>query len=318
MFGRPTRSAIRAVSTPQADMINAPAWLRLAPVCFVFLWSTGFIGSRLGAPFAEPFTFLLWRFTFAVLLLTAVSAAWRTPWPRSGSQYRHIAVAGLLVHGCYLGGVFFAIRNGLPVGLAALIVGVQPLLTATFAGPLLGERVRPLQWLGFALGFAGVVVFVASRYGITFDIGAQGPAIVACLVALLGITGGTLYQKRFCSEMPLVSGGVVQYTVCAVIYLPIAYFGETMQVQWTGPFVFALAWLVLVLSFAAIGLLYTMIRHGESARISSFFFLTPPVTAVMGWVLFDEAVAPAAWAGLALTAAGVALVARRTKGVEAN
>lgn len=294
-------------------MTNAPAWLRLAPVAFVFLWSTGFIGSRLGAPFAEPFTFLLWRFAFAAALLAAVSAAWRTPWPRTGSQVRHIAVAGLLVHGCYLGGVFFAIANGLPVGLAALIVGMQPLVTATLAGPLLGERVRPLQWLGFALGFAGVLLFVASRYGLAFDIGTQGPAFVACLFALLGITAGTIYQKRFCSEMPLVSGGAVQYAVCGALYLPIAYFAETMQVQWSGEFVFALAWLVLVLSFAAIGLLYTMIRHGESARVSSFFFLTPPVTAVMGWMLFDEAIAPAAWAGLALTAAGVALVVRRAK-----
>jgi drug/metabolite transporter (DMT)-like permease len=189
-------------------------------VFFVFLWSTGFIGSRLGAPYAEPFTFLLWRFMAAVLLLGAVALAWRTRWPRSPSQVAHIAVAGWLVHGAYLGGVFYAIRNGLPVGLAALIVGMQPLITASLAGPLLGERVRPIQWLGFALGFAGVVVFVAARYGLAFDIGKQGPAMLACVVALFGITGGTLYQKRFCVDIPLAAGGAIQYGACALLYRP--------------------------------------------------------------------------------------------------
>lgn len=291
-------------------MSHATAWLRWAPLFFVLLWSTGFIGSRLGAPYAEPFTFLLWRFVFAALLLSGVCMLWRTRWPRTPSQVAHITAAGLLVHGAYLGGVFYAIRSGLPVGLAALIVGMQPLITAALSGPLLGERVRPLQWLGFALGFAGVVVFVAAHYGLSLEIGAQAPALVACAVALAGITAGTLYQKRFCADMPLAAGGVVQYTACALVYLPLAAAAEEMQVQWTGEFIFALAWLVLVLSVAAIGLLYTMIRHGENARVASLFFLTPPVTAVMAWALFGEAISSGSWAGLALTAAGVALVTR--------
>ena len=134
---------------------------------------------------------------------------------------------------------------------------------------------------------------------------------IPCTVALVGITAGTLYQKRYCADMPLAAGGVVQYAACGLVYFPIALFTETMHVEWTGEFIFALGWLVLVLSVAAIGLLYTMIRHGESARVASFFFLTPPVTAVMAWVLFGEAVTPAAWIGLALTAVGVALVTRR-------
>jgi drug/metabolite transporter (DMT)-like permease len=292
-------------------LTSAPSWLRWAPVFFVFLWSTGFIGSRLGAPYAEPFTFLLWRFVIATLLLAAVCVLWRTRRPSSARLVLHSAVAGLMVHGMYLGGVFYAIRNQLPVGLAALIVGMQPLITATLAGPLLGERVSARQWFGFALGFAGVVVFVAARYGLTFDIGAQVAGFISCTVALVGITAGTIYQKRFCSDMPLAAGGVVQYAACALVYLPIAAFTETMHVEWTGEFIFALAWLVLVLSVAAIGLLYTMIRHGESARVASFFFLTPPVTAVMAWLLFGEAVTPVAWIGLALTAVGVALVTRR-------
>lgn len=292
-------------------MSHAPAWLRWAPVFFVFLWSTGFIGSRMGAPYAEPFTFLMWRFVIATLLLAAVCVLWRTRRPSSLRLVLHSAVAGLMVHGMYLGGVFYAIRHQLPVGLAALIVGMQPLITAALAGPLLGERVSVRQWLGFALGFAGVVVFVAARYGLGFEIGAQAAGIFSCTVALFGITAGTLYQKRFCTDMPLAAGGVVQYAACGLVYFPIAALTETMQVEWTGEFVFALAWLVVVLSAAAIGLLYTMIRHGESARVASFFFLTPPVTAVMAWLLFGEAVTPVAWVGLALTAIGVALVTRR-------
>ena len=292
-------------------MGSAPAWLRFAPALFVFLWSTGFIGSRLGVPYAGPFTFLLLRFAIAAALLGFVCLAARTRRPDTIREAGHIAVAGLLVHGAYLGGVFYAIAHQVPVGLVALIVGMQPLVTATLAGPLLGERIGRVQWAGFALGFAGVALFVVGKYGIALAAAPDAAGWLACFTGLAGITAGTLYQKRNCAKMPLAAGGAIQYAACFAVFLPLAFATETMQVRWTGQFVFALAWLVLVLSTAAIGLLYSMIRHGEANRTASLFFLTPPVTAVMAWLLFDEAVTPMALAGMALTAVGVALVTRR-------
>jgi drug/metabolite transporter (DMT)-like permease len=282
-----------------------------APALFVFLWSTGFIGSRLGVPYAEPFTFLLWRFAFAALLLAGVCAVARTRLPQTAREAGHIAIAGFLVHGAYLGGVFYAIAHQVPVGLVALIVGMQPLVTATLAGPLLGERIAGVQWVGFALGFAGVALFVVGKYGLALASAPDALGWFSCVAALAGITAGTLYQKYHCEKMPLASGGAIQYAACFAVFLPLAYFTESMRVQWTGQFVFALAWLVLVLSTAAIGLLYTMIRHGEANRVASLFFLTPPVTAVMAWLLFGETLTAVALAGMALTAVGVALVSRR-------
>jgi len=285
-----------------------PAWLRWAPALFVFLWSTGFIGSRLGAPFAEPLTFLAWRYAAAVALLAAAVAATRAPWPATPPVAMHAAVAGLLVQGAYLSGVFCSVARGMPLATVSLIVGLQPILTAVAAGPLLGERLAPRQWLGIALGFGGVVLVVSAKWG-----GAStDPVAYAWLVfALAGITGGTLYQKRFCGAVPMLSGGLIQYAAAGIVTAAAAWATETMEVRWTPQFAFALGWLVLVLSFGAIGLLFTMIRHGEASRVSSLFFLTPPVTAVMAWLLFGEELPAAALAGLAVSAAGVALVTRR-------
>jgi drug/metabolite transporter (DMT)-like permease len=286
---------------------HPPAWLRWAPALFVFLWSTGFIGSRLGKPFAEPLTFLSWRYLAVVGLLLVATLVTRSPWPRSGRDALHAATAGMLVHGAYLGGVFSAIANGVTLATISLIVGLQPVLTALAAGPLLGERLSSRQWLGVALGLAGVLLVVAGQWeGATA--GARG--YFWGLAALLGITGGTLYQKKYCGPIPMLSGGVVQYTAAGLATCALALATETMVVQWTPRFAFALGWLVLVLSMGAIGLLYTMIRHGEASRVSSLFFLTPPVTALMAYLLFDERLPLLALVGLVLSAAGVALVSR--------
>ncbi len=285
-----------------------PAWLRWAPALFVFLWSTGFIGSRLGAPFAEPLTFLSWRYLVAVTLMLAAAMLTRAAWPSSPIAAGHAAVAGLLVHGAYLSGVFCAVARGMPLATVSLVVGMQPILTAMAAGPLLGERLTGRQWTGIALGFGGVVLVVSGKWsGASVD-----PAAYAWIVfALAGITAGTLYQKRFCGAVPLLTGGVIQYSAAGIVTVALAWATETMAVQWTPRFVFALGWLVLVLSTGAIGLLYTMIRHGEASRVASLFFLTPPVTAVMAFVLFGENLPAIALGGLLLSAAGVALVTRR-------
>lgn len=285
------------------------------PGLFVLLWSTGFIGAKYGLPYVEPFTFLLLRFAIVVALLLPVALVTRAPWPRRWVDVGHVAVTGLLVHAVYLGGVFAAIDLGVPAGLAALIVGLQPLLTATLVGPLLGERVRPRQWLGFMLGLAGVFMVLGEKLG-----GAEGGSlfqgfggggIVLTLAALIGITAGTLYQKRFCQALDLRTGTVIQYAAATAAMAAVAPLFETMRIQWTGDFVFALTWLVVVLSLGAISLLMMLIRRGEAARTAGLFYLVPPCTALVAYLLFDERLGLLALAGMAIAAAGVALVVRR-------
>ncbi|MBP6279755.1 MAG: DMT family transporter, partial [Rhodocyclaceae bacterium] len=180
---------------------------RYAPLLFVLLWSTGFIGARLGLPHAEPLTFLLLRYAVVIVLLAAVAAAMRAPWPKTARAWLHIGVSGVLVHAIYLGGVFVAISRGLPAGVSSVVVGIQPLLTAAVAGWLLGESVTRKQWLGLALGFLGVVLVVQAKFGMEFGWSALLPAVLA----LLGITSGTIYQKRFCPHFDLRTGAVAQF-----------------------------------------------------------------------------------------------------------
>ena len=284
-----------------------PALLTLTPGLFVVLWSTGFIGMKIGAPFAEPFTFMGFRMLLVTSILLIIIAVTRAPWPRSAAAVGHIAVAGLLVHATYLCGVLFAIQMQLPLGFVALIAGLQPILTAVFANIFLHEKLNARQWLGMALGLIGVVMVVLSKYSLgTFNFAALG----AAAIALFGITFGTLYQKRFCANMDLRTGGVIQYTATGLLLWALAFATETRSVQWTGQFVFALFWLAIVLSIGAIGLLYLLIRRGAASKVASLFFLTPSVTAVMAFVLFGEALRWPAIAGLLVTAAGVALVMR--------
>jgi drug/metabolite transporter (DMT)-like permease len=284
---------------------GAQSWFAAVPVLFVLLWSTGFIGAKLGLPFAEPFTFLGIRMLMATALLLLFALLTRAPWPGSGVEVGHQAIAGLLVHGIYLGGVFCAIRTGLPAGITALIVGVQPLLTAALVGWVLGEKVTGRQWFGLMLGIAGVALVVSDK----LDAGSMTLlGVLAALCALLGITAGTLYQKRFCSGMDLRSGVVIQYAATAVIMCAMAWIFESRQVEWTGRFVFALLWLVLVLSVGAIGLLFTLIRRGAAAKVASLFYLTPPVTAVLAFFLFGETLGPVALLGMGVAMIAVVLV----------
>ena len=287
---------------------TAPAWIVAMPAVFVVLWSSGFIGAKFGLPYAEPFTFLLWRFAIATLLLTLAAWIWRARWPQTGREAGHIALAGLLVHAGYLGGVFGAIHRQVSAGEIAIIAGLQPVLTALLAGPFLGERISARQWLGVMLGFLGVVLVVLERV-------APGQTHVGgylfALFALSSITFGTLYQKRFCSHMDLRSGAAIQFAVSTLAMAVAAALFETMRVNWTGEFVFALVWLVLVLSVGAVTLLYLLIRHGEAARVTSMFYLVPPVTALMAYAIFAERLTGVAFIGMGLTVLGVALVVLR-------
>ncbi|MGV3741747.1 MAG: DMT family transporter, partial [Burkholderiaceae bacterium] len=259
--------------------------MRFAPALFVCLWATGFIGGKLGLPYAEPLTFLLLRFIAVLSILIPVALFMRAPWPGSAAEWGHVAIAGLLLHAGYLGGVFSAIHHGLSAGVTALIVGLQPVLTAVLAALWFKDKVTAKQWLGLALGFLGVAMVVSGKLRLDEE---GGTAIGLAVMALVSITLGTLYQKRYCQKLNLLSGTAIQYAFCALLYAVLAPMLESMQVQWTGEFIFALVWLVFVLSIVSILLLYVLIRRGAATQVTSLFYMVPPTTAVMAWLLFDE------------------------------
>ena len=283
---------------------------RLYPLLFVVLWSTGFIGAKYGLPYAEPLTFLSLRYVLVITLISALALATRARWPRDLRSVAHIGITGVLIHGVYLGGVFTSIHHGLPAGIASLVVGMQPLLTALGAGWLLGERVTRRQWLGLLLGFAGVALVVSGKFG-HVPVGRLGAMLLPALAALLGITAGTLYQKRFCPAFDLRTGSVVQFVPTLALTLALAATNESLVIDWDPHFVFALGWLVLVLSLGAITLLNILIRSGNAVNVASLFYLTPPCTALMAWGLFGETLGAAALFGMGLAVAGVALARRR-------
>ncbi len=276
--------------------------LKFAPFLFVFLWSTGFIGAKFGLPYADALSFLLVRYFLVIGLMTALALATRAPWPSDPRRWLHIGVSGVLVHAFYLGGVFVAIGYGLPAGITALVVGMQPLLTAFGAGMFLGEKVSPRQWGGLALGLVGVFLVLSGKIAADAPLGAM---LIPAVVALVAITAGTLYQKKFCPSFDLRTGSVIQFLpTAAITALAIALFGE-FRIEWTPPFAFALGWLVLVLSLGAISLLNLLIRSGSAVNVASLFYLTPPTTAVIAWLLFGETLSGVALAGMALAVAGV-------------
>ncbi len=279
---------------------------RFYPVLFVFLWSTGFIGAKYGLPYADPLSFLLCRYGLVIALMGAIALLSRAPWPQQPVQWLHIGVSGLLVHAVYLGGVFIAIKHGLPAGITALVVGMQPLLTAAAAG-WLGEKVSGRQWTGLALGFVGVGLVVSGKFG---DAAALGPMLLPAVVALFGITVGTLYQKRYCARFDLRTGSLIQFVPTALVTALVIALGGEFRVEWSGEFMFALGWLVLVLSIGAIGLLNLLIRSGSAVNVASLFYLTPPTTALIAWAVFGEILTLTATAGMLLAVGGVYLVAR--------
>ncbi|HXF87672.1 MAG TPA: DMT family transporter [Xanthobacteraceae bacterium] len=274
-----------------------------APGVFVVLWASGFIGAKFGLPYVEPMTFLFIRMAAVVALIGLIIAVTRPSWP-DGARLGHSAVTGIFVHGCYLGGVFVSLHHKLPAGLAALVVSLQPVLTSTLANRLLGERVLPRQWAGLALGIAGVYLVVRGHT----EGESTATAWVAITVALLGMTVGTLYQKRFGGNIDWRPSFLAQYAAAAALFGLGALGFETRAVEWTAELLFALAWLIFVLSFGAIWLLYFLIARNAATRVVSLFYLTPPITALMAWAMFDERLTLLALAGMAVCVFGVALV----------
>lgn len=282
---------------------------RIIPPLFVLLWATGFIGARYAMPWAEPLTFLAARFAFAAAILAVLLAILR-PGKLTRTQIMHAAIAGALIHGAYLAGTFWAIRNGMPAGLAALIIGLQPLITAVMAGLFLGEKVLPRHWLGLGIGFAGIVIVLAPKFGDVLG-GVTWLTFAACVFAAVSISAGTIWQKRFVGSADLVTGTLWQYVGALALMALGSLAFESRTYTFNGELVFAMAWLVLVLSIGAIFLLMTMIRQGEIAKVASLFYLVPAVTAIMAWALFGETLSPIQLVGMVITTLGVGLATRR-------
>jgi drug/metabolite transporter (DMT)-like permease len=296
--------------SPSIAAASGSPLIALMPFLFVLIWSTGFVVAKFGLPFAPPLTFLLLRFAGVLLVLLPLVLVLRAPWPLG--KIRHIAVAGILVQVGYLGGVWCAIKLGMPAGLSALIVGLQPVLTA-FAAPFVGESVRPRQWIGLLLGLAGVGLVVSNRITL---VGLSLSSIGLCVFALMSITLGTLYQKRHCAHFDLRTGTMIQFTASLVVILPLAMFFENFNfaldtVQWTPRFIGALLWSIFALSIGAIFLLFALIRKSAATQVTSLLYLTPPTTALMAWLMFGESLSFTGMAGMVLAVIGVAFVVRK-------
>ena len=299
-------------STANAAKSATPqnAWVAAMPAVFVLIWSTGFIVAKFGLPYAPPLTFLLLRFVGVLLVLGPLVLLMRAPWPNG--KVGHIALAGVLVQAGYLGGVWCAIKIGMPAGLSALIVGMQPILTA-FAAPLIGEKVRGRQWLGLAFGIGGVGLVVANKISL---IGLTWHSIALCLLALVSITVGTLYQKRHCPQFDLRTGTLIQFAASLAVVLPLSVAFEHLTpalqpVQWSPRFVGALLWSILALSIGAIFLLFALIRKSAATSVTSLLYLTPPTTALMAWLMFGEAFSLTGVAGMLLAVIGVYFVVKK-------
>ncbi|CAN5157126.1 DMT family transporter [soil metagenome] len=292
-------------------MARAGVALAGAPLLFVLLWSTGFVGAKYGLPYAEPFTFLGLRLLLASALLAVLAVALRNPAPRGRAHYGRSAGTGLLLHAGYLGGVFYGIDQGVPAGVAAVVVSLQPVLVAALATRLLDEQLVLLQWLGLAVGITGVVLVLAPGL-VAADTGAAFPVagLCACLVALAAGTAGTIHHKRYGDGIPLLSGTAVQYAAAGLVLIALAAGTETMVIEWTAEFIAAFAWLVLALSLGAVLLLLVLLRRGSAAGVSTLFYLVPPATAVEAYLLFGEQLAVLSLIGIVVTTVGVALVLR--------
>lgn len=275
----------------------------VVPALFVVLWSTGFLGARLGLPFCDPLHLLALRFAIVAVLLLAAAAIRRTPWPPL-QRFGWIALVGLLLHGVCLGGYFTAMNTALPLGLVALIGSLQPVLTAIASRVFFGEHLLPRQWLGIALGVAGVALVASGKFG---GGNVQTFGLLACGVGVLGITAGTLVQKRTGGTADFRPIGVIQYTVAALAVGLVSYATESRPILWTGQFIFALSWLVVVNSIVSIALLFFMVRRSSVSQVSSLFYLTPSVTAVFAFLLFHEPLNPLMIAGIVTSGLGVYL-----------
>ena len=287
--------------------VARPSVALTLPFLFILMWSSGYVVGKLALPFAGPFTLLVLRFGLAALVLLLVALLTRAPWPRQRAHYAHLVVVGLLVQALQFGGLYTGLKLGVSAGISALIIGAMPLCTAFGAGVFLHERVGVRQWIGLGAGIAGVLL-VALGKGVAWHTGAAG--IGAVLLALAGITLGTLDQKKYCAGLDLRTGGCIQLAVATAVALPLALGLEGWQVAWTPTLILASGWLSVVNSIGAVSLLFLMMRRGESSRVASLFYLIPGTTALMGWIVLGERIGLLSICGFAVTAGAVYLCTR--------
>ena len=283
---------------------------KLIPWVFVWIWSTGFIAAKYGLPYAEPFTLLSYRFVITLFFLLILIIYKKSPWPETRLDFFHLLIAGVLIHGVYLGGVFQALKWGMPAGLGAMVIGLQPICMALVAGVLLKEEVSKKQWAGLIMGLVGLYLVLFDSLDLTEQIAFDGfPiwAVFAVIISLFAISIGTIYQKRFCSNMNLYSGAWVQYFSASILCILIVLFFENGEVSWSRTFILAMTWQVLGLSIGAILLLMTMIKKDALASVGSYFYLVAPLVAIQAWFLFEETIGLSALAGVVLISFGVAI-----------
>ncbi|KAB2720492.1 DMT family transporter [Brucella intermedia] len=281
---------------------------RLFPIMFVLLWATGFIGAGLSMPYAEPFTFMAVRFSIAALIMTLWALASRSIWPK-GDVLLHAAIAGCLIHGVYLSALFWAVHHGLPAGMSGLVAGLQPMLTTLIAAILLGERASGRQWAGLLIGFIGVAMVVWPKF--SAGSGVDPKSLAAAFVAVLAISTGTVWQKRFGTAGDLKAGTAVQYIAAAILTAVCAFAFETRVMIWSPSLIFALVWLTLAISIGAILALLVMIREGAMSKVASLFYLVPGTAAIMAYLIFGETLSAIQIAGMVVTTLGVALTTLR-------
>ena len=287
------------------DPVQRMAWV--FPGLFVVLWSTGFVGAKLGLPYAEPATFLVVRFLIVLAVLLPLCLLMRAPWPAQGSGWLHMAFAGALIQGGYLGGVFLSLHRGMPAGVSSLITGLQPILAAVLSGWILAERTNARQWLGLLLGIAGVALVVHDKW-VLEGVGLAATAL--SVLALVSISLGAVWQKRYCSAVDLRTGAAIQFAAALLVLAPYALLFETRVIAWSPILIGVMAWLVCALSLGAVFLLFWLIRHGAATRVASLMYLVPPCTALVAWPLFGETYTVYSAAGMALAILAVWLVGR--------
>ena len=277
---------------------------RFAPVLFVLLWSTGFVGAKYGLPYADPFIFLSVRVLIAGLILFAVAAVMKSPIAIGVSAISRSSLIGFFLHACYLGGVFYSISKGLPAGVAAVVTSLQPVLVSLLAVRVLGEQLRFKQVVGLLLGLIGVVFVLGPSF--EQDIPVSG--VIGILVALIGSTAATLLQKKIGADVPLIAGTAYQYLASGFVLALAAIATGGTRIEWSGQFVVAFVWLIAVLSVGAILLLLWLLNSGSAASVSSLLYLVPPATALEAFLLFGEKVNTQGFLGIGITALGVWLV----------
>jgi drug/metabolite transporter (DMT)-like permease len=294
-------------------MSDSSLFLRAAPFVFVLIWSTGWVAAGYAAPYADPLTFLGVRYACAAALVAAYALVSGAKWPTTVADWRHGIFSGVLLHGIYLGGVWWAVRNGLPAGISGLIAALQPILTALFAPAILGERITLLRWGGIMLGFIGIALVLQPKLAGVEPAALWGVLIpvIINIIAMVSVTAGSFYQKLFIGSGDLRTVTALQYVGALLFTVPLAIATEKMQITWNLTMVLVLAWSVIALSLGAIGLMLMMIRKGAVSRTAALIYLIPPTVAIEAWLLFNETLSVVQIAGMALTVVGVVLASRK-------